>query len=129
MLSYWLDKQPDLALVAEYDGKIAGAFVAGIKPWWDGNHIVDAELFVHPDFQKKGVGTALSKALFKKALEKYKVTYYDAITYTNHEFPLSWYHSLGLMPIENLTIISGNVKSILSKLKNKQPKINPSSNP
>jgi len=117
LLSHWLEKQPDLAFVAEYNNKIVGAFVAGIKPWWDGNHLVDGEIFVHNDFQKKGIGTALSIALFTKALEKYKVSFYDAVTYTNHKFPLSWYKSLGLVSSENLVLISGNVKSILSKLK------------
>ncbi len=31
LLSYWLDKQPDLCLVAEIKGQLVGAFVAGIK--------------------------------------------------------------------------------------------------
>lgn len=56
LMSYWMKRQPDLFFIAKYDGKIAGAFVAGIKPWWDGNHLVDGELFVDPDFQKKGIG-------------------------------------------------------------------------
>lgn len=116
LLSYWLERQPDLAIVAEYNGRPVGAFVAGIKPWWDGNHLVDGEIFVHPDLQKKGIGTELSKALFKKALERYKVTNYDAITFNNHKFPLNWYKSLGLISSENLVLISGNVKSILSTL-------------
>src|SRR5687768_3198077 len=59
LLEYWLHKQPDLSFVAEADEKIVGAFIAGIKPWWDGNHLVDGELFVHPDFQAKRVGTEL----------------------------------------------------------------------
>ena len=32
LLSYWFNKHPDLAFVAELDGKIVGAFVAGVKP-------------------------------------------------------------------------------------------------
>ncbi len=116
LLSYWLEKQPDLAFVAEYNGKTVGAFVAGVKPWWDGYHLVDGEIFVHPNFQKKGIGTELSKTLFNKAIEKYDATSYDATTYNNHKFPLNWYKSLGLVPSENLILISGDVKSILSKL-------------
>ncbi|MCK4550974.1 MAG: GNAT family N-acetyltransferase [Candidatus Aenigmarchaeota archaeon] len=118
LISYWLEKQPDLAFVAEYDKKIVGAFVAGIKPWWDGNHLADGEIFIHPDFQKHGIGSELLKTMFKTALEKYNAVSYDAITYNNYEFPLNWYKSLSIIPEKNLVVITGNIKSILSKLKN-----------
>ena len=32
LLSYWRDRQPDLALVAEHNSKVVGGMVAGIKP-------------------------------------------------------------------------------------------------
>jgi L-amino acid N-acyltransferase YncA len=65
LLEYWLDKQPDLALLAEYNGNIAGAFLTAIKPWWDGNHLMEGEIFVDSAFQKKGIGTELLKAVFR----------------------------------------------------------------
>ncbi|MBI4176413.1 MAG: hypothetical protein HY518_04355 [Candidatus Aenigmarchaeota archaeon] len=46
----------DLQIVAEYNGKPVGAFVAGIKPWWDGNHLADGEIFVHPDCAEQELG-------------------------------------------------------------------------
>jgi len=52
LLEYWFDKQSDLAFVAEENNKIVGAFIAGIKPWLDGNHLSDGEIFVHPNYQK-----------------------------------------------------------------------------
>lgn len=119
LLTYWFDKQPDLAFVAEFNGQVVGAFVAGIKPWWDGNHISDGEIFVHPDFQKRGIATKLSIALYKKALEKYKVVSFDAYTFKKTKFPLSWYLSQGFIQNEDWTIISGDIKTILSKLKEK----------
>jgi len=119
LLSHWFDKQPDLAFVAEYESKVIGAFVAGIKPWWDGNHISDGEIFVHPDYQKQGIATKLSIALYEKALEKYKVISFDTYTFKKTEFPLSWYLSQGFIQNEDWTMIFGNVKSILSKLKKK----------
>lgn len=78
LLAYWLKKQPDLAFVAQSKGELVGAFVAGVKPWWDGFHLTDGEIFVRPDFQKKGVGTKLSIALYAKALEKYNAVSFDA---------------------------------------------------
>ena len=77
----------------EYDGFVAGAFVSAIKPWWDGNHLMGGEIFVSLGYQKKGIGRELAKALFRKALKKYKVTNFDAYTYIKTKFPLSWYES------------------------------------
>ncbi len=119
LLSYWFDKQPDLAFVAEFDGEVVGAFVAGIKPWWDGNHISDGEIFVHPDHQKQGIATKLSIALYEKALKKYKVVSFDTYTFKKTKFPLSWYLSQGFIQNEEWTMILGDVKSILSRLKKK----------
>ena len=116
LLAYWLKKQPDLAFVAECDGKPVGAFIAGIKPWWDGNHLFDGELFVHPDFQKQGVGTELSKVLYKTAFKKYKVTKYDAFTFKKIKFPLQWYKKQGFIEQKEWTIISGDVREIIKNL-------------
>jgi len=117
LLSYWLDKQPDLAFVAAYENKIVGAFLSGIKPWWDGNHLFDGELFVHPDYQKKGIGTELSKALYQKAVETYNVTHFDAHTFRKTEFPLKWYKAQGFMVNEDWVMISGDVKKVMGKLR------------
>lgn len=119
LLTYWLDKQPDLAFVAELDGQVVGGFVAGIKPWWDGNHMSDGEVFVHPDYQKRGIATKLSIALYEAALKKYKVVSFDAYTFKKTKFPLSWYLSQGFLQNEDWTMISGDVSYILSKLKKK----------
>ncbi|MBS3169169.1 GNAT family N-acetyltransferase [Candidatus Woesearchaeota archaeon] len=119
LLSYWFDKQPDLAFVAEFNGKVVGAFIAGIKPWWDGNHLSDGEIFVHPDYQKKGIATKLSVALYEKALQKYNVISFDAYTFKKTKFPLSWYLSQGFVQNKEWIMISGDVKGIVSKLKRK----------
>lgn len=119
LLSHLFDKQSDLAFVAETNGQIVGAFLAGIKPWWDGNHLFDGEIFVHPDHQRRGVGTALCKTLYKKALEKYSVTDFDAYTYKKTKFPLSWYLSNGFMVSDDWAMISGKVKSVLDKMQEK----------
>jgi L-amino acid N-acyltransferase YncA len=119
LLQYWLRRQPDLAFVAEENGKIAGGFIAGIKPWWDGNHLVDGEIFVHPDFQRKGIGKALSKTMFEKALKKYNAKVWDTYTFKKHSFPLSWYKTLGFEENREWTMISGNIKRVLKKLMRK----------
>ena len=61
LMNYWLKRQLDLFFVAEVENKIVGGFVGGIKPWWDGNHLVDVEVFVHPDYQKRGIAKVGNK--------------------------------------------------------------------
>mgnify|MGYP001581110235 CR=1 FL=1 len=100
----------------EVDGKIVGGFIAGIKPWWNGNHLVDGEIFVHPEFQKKGVGNALSKIMFKRAIEKYDAKVWDTYTFRG-KFPLKWYKKLGFEEINEWTMISGDIRKALGKLK------------
>ena len=116
LLSYWLKRQPDLAFVAVYDKKPVGAFVAGIKPWWDGNHLIDGELIVDPDYQKKGIGKILLKTVLEKAVRKYDAVIWEAITFKKTKFPLSWYRKLGFNEVKELTIISGDIKKALKKL-------------
>lgn len=115
LFTYWLKRQPDLAFVAETDGKVVGAFVAGIKPWWDGNHLVDGELVVDPAYQKKGIGRLLLKTMLQNAIDKYDATVWEAITFKKTEFPLKWYKKLGFDEISEWTIIGGNVKEALKR--------------
>jgi ribosomal protein S18 acetylase RimI-like enzyme len=117
LLTYWFERQPDLFFVAEKNSNIIGAVVAGIKPWWDGNHLVDGEIFVHPKYQKEGAGTELSKVLYKKALEEYGVVYFDTYTFKNTKFPLDWYKSQGFKENTEWTMIEGKVKDLLFNLK------------
>ena len=116
LLEHWLQRQPDLAFLAEVDGKIVGGFTSGIKPWWDGNHLFDGELFVHPDYQKHKVGTALFKKLLTEAKEKYEAKFFDAHTFKGFDHPLNWYKKLGFEEIKEWVMISGDVTEILGKL-------------
>ena len=119
LLMYWLKCRHNLCFLAEYNGKIVGGIVAGIKPWWDGNHLFDGEIFVHPDYQKKGIGTELSKFLYNLAIKRYKAIKFDAFTFKKSDFPLKWYKKQGFREVGEWAIISGDLKKILKKLKNK----------
>lgn len=119
LLEYWFLRQPDLAFVAEFNGKIVGAFIVGVKPWWDGYHLTDGEIFVHPEYQKHGIGSELLKVVFKKAIEKYNATAWYTITFKGATHPLSWYKSLGFSETEEWVMISGDIRKALSILENK----------
>lgn len=114
-MNWWFKHQPDLFFVAIYKGQLIGGIVAGIKPWWTGRNLVDGELFVHPDFQKQGIGKELLRALLEEAIRKYEIIEFESLADKSHEFPLSWYRKLG-MGETTLVHIAGKPKDILKKL-------------
>ncbi len=116
MLKHFYEVQPDLFFTAEEDGEIIGCIVALIKPFWDGYHLTDGELFLSPQHQKKGVGKKLIQHMFIAALEKYQAVSWDTFTHNIHEHPLKWYKSLGFEEIHEWTMISGNIKDVLEKI-------------
>jgi len=121
LLDYYFKKQPDLAFLAENDSELIGGFLSAIKPWYDGNHLFDGEIFVATDFQKKGVGSLLVKEMFKIALEKYQVVAWDAYTFSSFDHPLKWYKSLGFEVCPGLVMFSGDVSKALNKISHRLP--------
>ena len=120
LLNHLFNLQPDFCFVAEYKNKIVGAFVAIIKPWSDGTHLVSEEIFVDPLYQKYGIGTELTKVMFKKAIEKYNVKIVEGITFSKFKHPLSWYKSLGFREVKEWVVINGDIKRALKILQNKK---------
>lgn len=118
LLKNWYDRQPDLFFLAETENGMAGAFVVGVRPWWDGNHLVDGELFVDPQHQKHGVASALIRAVLQKAIEKYDPLNWDTYTFNEDAFPLTWYKQLGFQLIEEWVLIRAKVPEVLSKISN-----------
>lgn len=117
LMGYMFEDQPDLFFVAEVIEKIVGAIVASVRPWWDGNHLIEGEIFIHPDYQKKGIGVKLIKKLFTTAKEKYGVVAWDTYTHKVYENPLAWYKSLGFEEIKHWTMITGDVDKVLKTIK------------
>lgn len=54
MFEYFYDKTPDLFFVAYDNKKPVGVIMTLLKPWWDGMHLEDGELFVLPDYRRGG---------------------------------------------------------------------------
>lgn len=116
LLSHWFAKQADLAFVAEVDGSLAGAFITGVRPWWDGNHLVDGELFVDPQFQSLGLAKALIKAVLLRAEELYKPVLWETYTFREQSFPLTWYKQLGFDEIDEWVMIRADMKKVFARL-------------
>ena len=88
-----------------------------LKPWWDGNHLEDGEIFVIKKYQHQGIASLLMKALCIYALDKYNATILEAHTYKDENgFPLNWYKRLGFRIMDDLKIINGDIKEVIQRL-------------
>lgn len=117
LIKYLFEDQPDLFFVAIENEKVVGGIVATVRPWWDGNHLIEGEIFIHPDFQKKGIGVKLIKQLFTTAKEKHSVVSWDTFTHRVYKNPLAWYKELGFEEIKHWVMITGNIDKVLKKIK------------
>lgn len=117
LLKFIYTKQPDLSFLVEKDGKIGGGVLGMIKPWWDGNHLVETKLFLTPTFQNKGVGTSLFHRFLECAIQTYEVNVIETLTFKNLEFPLSWYLKLGFEAKDDWQVMFGDPKAVVRGLK------------
>ena len=111
-LTSFLQRQPDLAFLAMDGKQIVGGFFAAIRPWWDGNHLVDGELFVDSAAQRHGVGSALMKHLLNQAVQTHQAIVMEAITFKDEGFPLNWYKKAGCQTVDDMVIISGKISDL-----------------
>lgn len=117
LLMYWYQKQKDLFFVDIEDNVPVGAIVSGVKAWFDGLRLVDTEIFVSKECQKKHIGKNLMLAHLKKAKIKYNVNMIEFHTYGNEdEFPQNWYRRIGFKKDDELIIMNANVEDVLNKL-------------
>jgi GNAT superfamily N-acetyltransferase len=117
LMKYWYKKQKDMFFVAKYKNVIIGGVVAGIKPWFDGNRIIDGELFVDSKYQRLGIGKSLLLKLIKVGMKKYNTKIFEAITFSKNTFPITWYNKIGLKKSKDLVFVLGDCDTILNKLR------------
>ena len=100
--------------VAEEDGKAVGAVMSGVKPWFDGNRLVDTEIFVDKDYQERHLG---KERHLLEAKRIYKAKVIEFHTYGDEsEFPQSWYNRIGFKKDNELIIMNGNIEQVLQRL-------------
>jgi GNAT superfamily N-acetyltransferase len=116
LVEHWWRRQPDLAYVARIDNQPIAAFIVGVKPWWDGNHLVEGELFVDSAWQSRGIGSRLLRQVLNVAMEKYSAVVWETHTFRGNDFPLSWYKKLGFIEIEEWVMIRADVSAVVHKL-------------
>ncbi len=116
LISHFYRRQPDLFFVAGRQGKAIGAVVAAVQPWWDGNHLVEGELFVEPNMSDRSVADRLLKRLLVEANERYDVVSWDTIAPTVDEHPLARYKQFGFKKVRHWDAISGDVVQIIKRI-------------
>jgi ribosomal protein S18 acetylase RimI-like enzyme len=117
LVGYWLKRQPDLAFAAQANDVIVGGFIVGIKPWCDGNHLVEGELFVDPQFQGQGVGMTLLRHSLTVAMRNYAPVEWETYTFRGDDFPLSWYRRIGFEEVEEWVMIRAHMLSLKQGLR------------
>ena len=117
LLEYWYDKQGDLFFVAEEDGKAVGAVMSGVKPWFDGNRLVDTEIFVSKQYQKRHIGKELYKKHLAEAQRIYQAKVIEFHTYGDEsEFPQNWYNRIGFKKDKESIIMNASIQQVLEHL-------------
>lgn len=117
MLKYYYDKQRDLFFVVEEKNKVVGAIMSSVKPWFDGNRLIDTEIFVAKKFQHKGIASKLYQKHLKEAVKLYDCEVIEFHTYgEENEFPQNWYHKIGFKRDEELVIMNAKLETVLKNL-------------
>jgi len=111
LLNFFYTLNKDIFVIAEIDKKVVGAVMSLVKPWHDGNRLIETEIFVSKAYQHKGIASKLFHEHFRLAMEKYNVNIIEAHTYQEENgYPLNWYKKQGYDVIDDWYVINANIK-------------------
>lgn len=116
LMTHFYKLQPDLFYVAEKDNVIIGAAVAIVQPWWDGNHLLDGDVFIDSCYREQGIENKIMHALLSRARDTYKVVAWDAIIPNVKEHPLAVYKQIGFRDVPEWSSASGDTETMLALL-------------
>lgn len=116
LMTHFYKRQPDLFYVAEKNNVIVGAAVAIVQPWWDGNHLLDGDVFIDSKYGKQDIESKLMRALLLRARESYDVVAWDSIIPTVEQHPLANYKRLGFADVPEWSSVSGDTHKMLELL-------------
>lgn len=118
LFNYFYALHPDIFIVAEVDSQPIGAIMSLVKPWHDGNRLIETEVFVDANFQHHGIGTMLFKEHFRLAMQNYSAQFIEAHTYEeSNGYPLKWYIKQGYKVARDILVIEGEISNVTEYLK------------
>ncbi|OGM89588.1 hypothetical protein A2108_01165 [Candidatus Wolfebacteria bacterium GWA1_42_9] len=115
LLLFYYNVKTFIGLTVLVDKKIVGAFFSYIKPWCDGKHLAEGEIFIDPKFQGKRIGTKLYLEMMKTAYKK-GCRIHELVAYNK---PASWYQKIGFRKTK-LNHMSGDIKEVIKKINKQQ---------
>lgn len=116
-ISHFYRRQPDLFFVAEVNGTIVGGAVAAIQPWWDGNHLVEGEIFVDPEYgSDKDIEKNLLKQLLLAARDQYHVVAWDTLMPVVGKHAFAAYETIGFSEMPYVRAITADMSTMLDRL-------------
>jgi len=115
-ISHFYRRQPDLFFVAAVDGTVVGGAVAAIQPWWDGNHLVEGEVFVDPRYADQGIEKQLLKQLLVAARDSYHVVAWDTLMPVVGKHAFAKYETIGFNEMPNVRAITADMSTMLARL-------------
>ena len=120
LLHFYYSLQPDIFIIAEEDSNIVGGVASLIKPWFNGNRLIETEIFVGKNWQNQGIASRLFIEHFKRAMDLYDVKIIEVHSYQEENgFPLNWYRKQGYTIVDDLYIINGNIQQVYYYLNNR----------
>lgn len=113
-IQYFYSHQPDLFICAYDDDIPIGAVMSTLKPYYDGMHLIQTEVFVSSDYEEQNIKEKLLEMHLKLASTKYHVSHINAITDNSS---LDWFNKIGLEPNSNLIVLQGSLENCLQKIR------------
>ena len=117
-MNYFYHHQPDLFICA-YDEDIPiAAVMSTLKPYYDGMHLTNLELFVSEDYKDQDIEKKLLEMHLELANAKYNVRHIDTIINKNiFDDSLNWCKDVGLEINPNLVILNSNLDNCLKNIR------------
>lgn len=114
-MRYWVKRTNDLFFTAKIDDKIVGGVVGDVRPFCGENWLIDIELFVHPDYQKQGIGKKLFKKILEEAKTRDNIAGAGFVSDASNDFPMNWYKKIGMQPMR-WVYLKGYIEDLLKNL-------------
>ncbi len=104
-----------------YKNSIVWAFFSDIKPLYMWNVLNDGDVFIDPDFQNLWIGRWLFVYGIQYAKKKFNAVWRDFYTFKN-SYQYKRYKSMWFAPSDKRVLMSGNIDTVLKKIKEKHTK-------
>ena len=121
LLRYSCTKQPDLFFAAyDEEGKPEGFVLSFVRPFSDGNHLVDTEVFVDPRLslaRRSFAAKELTVKLLETAVRDVHVMAIDGFAYEDENgFPLNMYQKMHMVEDRDLKMFTANISEFLTRI-------------